>query len=79
MNFFMRLRTALVARLQNRGSFWGAAWGRLTDWLAVVTWKRLFVVFILMLIGGGLFSAAIEEMFYTGHTAVQVTTLDKAA
>ncbi|MGL4575942.1 MAG: sensor histidine kinase [Burkholderiaceae bacterium] len=78
MNFLMRLRTALVARLQNRGSFWGAAWGRLTDWLAVVTWKRLFVVFILMLIAGGLFTAAIEEMFYGGQSVVTVTTPDKA-
>jgi gas vesicle protein len=78
MNLFMRLRTALAARFQNRSSFWGAAWGRLTDWLAVVTWKRLFVVFILMLIGGGLFTAAIEEMFYSGQTVVKVSTSDKA-
>jgi two-component sensor histidine kinase len=72
MSLFERLRQAVVARFQNRGSFWGRAWLRLTDWLAVVTWKRLFVVSILLLILAGLFTAALEEMFYTGHTAVQV-------
>jgi hypothetical protein len=72
MQTLNRLRQAIVARFQNRSTFWGRAWARLTDWLADVTWKRLFVVAILLLIVGGLFSGAVEELFYKDHTVVQI-------
>jgi two-component sensor histidine kinase len=72
MNFLNRMRLALMARFQSDSTLLGRAWKGLTDWLAVVTWKRLFVVSILLLILAGLFTAALEEMFYTARTSVVI-------
>jgi signal transduction histidine kinase len=79
MNLFERIRVTLADRQRRDSTWWGRAWTRLTDWLGVVTWKRLFVVAILLLIVAGLFSAAVEEMFYQSHSSVQISTPEKPA
>jgi two-component sensor histidine kinase len=72
VNLFNRLRLGLMRRFQSDSSVLGRGWKWLTDWLAVVTWKRLFVVSMLLFILGGLLTAALEEMFYSTRTSVQV-------
>jgi hypothetical protein len=68
-----RLRLWIVARVQNRSTLLGSVWAQLTNWLADVTWKRLFVVAILLLIVAALLNDVIEELFYAKPTVVQIT------